>query len=91
MCTPVGTECYKSIKDQEVKCLIPCKGVFADVQKITFEYNLHTIEDFKNILYDYRGYKAAYSQGYSADVGGMLNYVSAVLMVNTCFYPCGYA
>ena len=56
--------------------MTPCKGIFADVQKNTFEYNLNTIEDYKNILDDYKEYKAGYSQGYSADVGGMFRYVS---------------
>ena len=54
LCTPAGVECHLFIKKQEGKCLTPCKGVFADVQKNTFEYDLNTIEDYRNIVDEIR-------------------------------------
>ena len=50
--------------------MTPCKGVFADVQKNIFEYDLNTIEDFKNIMDDYKRYKTGYR--YSAEIGGIV-------------------
>ena len=76
LCTPAGAECHTSIKKQAGKCLSSCKGVFADVKKNKFEYNLNTIEDYENIMDEYKEYKNGYSQEYSALVSGMLSYVS---------------
>ena len=56
---------------EEGKCLTPCKGIFADVQKDTNMWKLEEIKDFKNILDDYKDYKTGYNQGYSAEVGGI--------------------
>ena len=50
MCDPIGIECYKNITDVNTKCLTPCKGLYADVQK---NDNSKPVEDmalFKVIL-----------------------------------------
>ena len=39
------------------KCLTPCKGVYADVQKNTKSMPLENIADFKQILDNYKEYK----------------------------------
>ena len=75
ICTPAGTECYKSINEEKDKCLNPCKGVFADVKKNRNIKKIEEAEDFRNILDSYKEYKNGYSQGYSEDVGGMLMYI----------------
>ena len=85
LCTPVGSSCFKSIKVEEGKCLTPCKGVFADVQKNTIEFDLNTIDDYQTILDNYTDYKSGYSQEYSAEVGGMKFLLMInTLMINTC-------
>ena len=56
----------------EEKCVTPCKGVFADVQKNTNLRKLEEVDDFQNILDNYKDYKSGYSKGYSAEVGGRI-------------------
>ena len=33
LCNPAGTTCYKRVKENMEKCFIPCKGLYADVEK----------------------------------------------------------
>ena len=55
-------ECYKKIKEETEKCLIPCKGVFAGVYKDEFNIQVEKMEDFGSILDNYKEYKTGYSK-----------------------------
>ena len=33
LCAPLGLECYQSINIDAERCLTPCKGVYADVDR----------------------------------------------------------
>ena len=57
---PPGLECYKSVKKTSDKCLIPCKGVFADVEKREDYKQVEAIEKFRYTLHDYRDYKSGF-------------------------------
>ena len=72
VCTPAGSECYKPIKSLESKCLSPCQGVFAGVDK---NKNFKQVEDmmaFNQIFESYKLYKTGYSkdQEYTKEIAG---------------------
>ena len=55
------------------KCLTPCKGVYADVQKNINSMPLEDIADFKQILDNYKEYKNGFKneKGYTKEVAGI--------------------
>ena len=55
------------------KCLTPCKGVYADVQKNLNSMPLEDIADFKQILDNYKEYKNGFKneKGYTKEVAGI--------------------
>ena len=57
---PPGLECYKSVKKTSDKCLIPCKGVFADVEKGEDYKQVEAIEKFRATLHNYEDYKSGF-------------------------------
>ena len=73
MCTPAGRQCFKSIKQENVKCKTPCKGVFADVEKNDDYLPVEDMVDFEKILYIYKKYKAGFKdeKGYTEKVAGI--------------------
>ena len=62
LCTPAGTECYKYLKENREKCVTPCNGVFAGVDKDKDFKQVEEMEDFKSILEDYKEYKTNYAK-----------------------------
>ena len=72
ICTPVGTECYKSIEQKKENCLASCRGVFADVIKKTNVKRIEDMVDFRGILEEYKKYKSGYrkSKAYTQEIGG---------------------
>ena len=60
---PPGLECYKSIPKVSDKCLIPCTGVYAVVEK---DWNVkpeEEIKKFKAALDLYKKYKSGFLNG----------------------------
>ena len=56
MCTPVGIECYKGLKNVTSKCLKGCEGIFV-VQKKRKKWEKET---FENLLTNYEFYKRGF-------------------------------
>ena len=83
MCTPVGIECYQSIKEEKGKCLTPCKGVFTDVSDVTEYRRVLPTENFmkvdemanfnKKILEIYKDYKTGFKneKKYAKKIAGI--------------------
>ena len=60
VCLPPGLDCYqKMIKQSETSCLVPCKGIYADVTVGPAE-ELYTLSNFKHVLDKYKQYKAGF-------------------------------
>ena len=62
MCLPKGTECYKSLSVDYAKCLVPCKGLFADVERGP---DVHQVSDRKppdNALVHYKDIKTGFKK-----------------------------
>ena len=57
---PPGLECYKSIQKVSDKCLIPCKGVYAEVESDVDVKPEEEIEKFKAALGLYKEYKSGF-------------------------------
>ena len=62
MCTPLGLECYKGVKADNTKCLTPCRGLYADVQKDNNFRNLATIPNFASVYASYENYKKGFQE-----------------------------
>ena len=60
LCNPSGTECYKSVKEDATKCLPPCKGLYADVEKEVLKKKLKDIRKFDKLLENYEAYKRGF-------------------------------
>ena len=60
MCLPSGVDCYRDVpKLYETSCLVPCKGIYADVTVGPAE-ELYTLSNFKPVLDKYKQYKAGF-------------------------------
>ena len=67
MCLPPGLDCYqKMIKQSETSCVVPCKGIFADVTVEPAE-DLYTQIDFKPVLDKYKEYKSGFNKDQGDD------------------------
>jgi hypothetical protein len=62
LCSPTGTECYQQLHVDSDDCLIPCKGLYADVQKDTSFESLDDIKVLKNTLDSCETYKRGFSE-----------------------------
>ena len=69
---PKGTECYTSVKVDEDKCLIPCKGLFADVLRNNDFKQITDRETLSRMLASYEDYKTGNTKrsSYSKNVAG---------------------
>ena len=50
-CTPSGIWCYDDLKADPTNCIIPCRGVYADIIKK---------DSFKKLLEEYANYKRGF-------------------------------
>jgi hypothetical protein len=57
---PPGLECYKSVKKSSEKCIIPCKGIYADVSRGEDSEQVEEIEEFRTTLDSYKSYKSGF-------------------------------
>ena len=62
VCTPAGTECYKSVKDAAEMCVTPCKGLYADVKKDVEIKKVEEMSKFSKLISDYEEYKRGYNK-----------------------------
>ena len=60
---PPGLECYKSVKKSSEKCIIPCKGIYADVNRVEDFEKVEEIEKFGPTLESYKNYKSGFING----------------------------
>ena len=60
---PPGLECYKSVELSSDACIIPCKGLYADVEREEAVENIESIEKFQPVLDQYKQYKAGFING----------------------------
>ena len=65
---PPGLECYKSVKRSSEKCIIPCKGIYADVTKVEDFEKVEEIEKFRPTLKSYKNYKSGFTNGTEGDI-----------------------
>ena len=56
LCMPPGLECYKSVSFSSDKCLLPCKGMNADVSRDERVEEVEKIGKFKRTLDAYKKY-----------------------------------
>ena len=63
LCMPPGLECYKSLNTYSEKCIIPCKGSYADVSKGDDFKKVEEIEKLRTTLDDYKDYKSGFFNG----------------------------
>ena len=80
LCNPTGIECFKSMKQEKENCLAPCKGVFAGLDRDKDFIQVEDMEDFKDILNEYRQYKTGYDKikpyMFAQEVGGNVQILS---------------
>ena len=57
---PPGLECYKSVNKISEKCIIPCKGIYADVYRGEDFEKVEEIEEFRTTLESYQNYKSGF-------------------------------
>ena len=57
---PPGLECYNSVKLRSDECIIPCKGMYADVEREEGFEATEKIEKFQPVLGQYKQYKAGF-------------------------------
>ena len=62
LCTPTGTECYQHLHVDSDNCLLPCKGLYAKVQKGTNFESLDAIKSLQNTIDSYENYKRGFSK-----------------------------
>ena len=60
---PPGLECYKSVEQSSNDCLLPCKGVYADVQRRKDVGNIKDMEMVKSFSKYYKDYKSGLING----------------------------
>ena len=65
---PPGLECYKSVETYSEKCIIPCKGTYADVTKGEDFKQVEEIEQLRTTLNEYRKYKT-FVNGTEGNIG----------------------
>ena len=58
---PPGLECYKNLTLTLGKCLPPCKGIYAGVQKKEGEERKRmNLEKFNDMVIEYKKYKSGF-------------------------------
>ena len=60
---PAGLECYKSVKLSYDKCIIQCKGIYADLFRDEGFEAAENIEKFQPVLEQYKNYKSGFMNG----------------------------
>ena len=65
---PPGLECYKTVEKYSDKCIIPCKGTYADVYKKEDFKQVEEIEKLRTTLNEYRKYKT-FVNGTEGNIG----------------------
>ena len=66
---PPGLEFYTSVETYSEKCLIPCKGTYADVDKKEDFKKVEEIEKLRTTLYNYKEYKSGFFNGTEGNIG----------------------
>ena len=61
LCTTSGKDCHKLLIEIKSKCLAPCEGIFADVQKMTNRESSEDIGDLKTLVDEYEGFKKGFT------------------------------
>ena len=64
MCTPIGRECYDSVNKDDIKCVTPCQGIFADVDKDKNTKLTDDNEVMKQVLEEYEIYKNGFNNSW---------------------------
>ena len=73
ICTPNAVQCYDDVSIANDKCMLPCKGLYAD---INVDYSdmrsVEEIEKLDKLLRNYDEYKRAYFEDivYPAEIKG---------------------
>ena len=62
MCTPLGLDCYKGVRTEKAKCLKPCRGLYADMEKDNKLKSLGTIPNFASAYSSYESYKRGFQE-----------------------------
>ena len=74
LCTPKGNYCYKNVQPDTKKCMIPCKGLHADVEKDGMT-QVDKMGKFAKLIEEYESYKNGYvkDQAYPTQIRGIDN------------------
>ena len=75
MCTPIGRECYDLIKEDDIECVTPCQGIFADVDKDKNTKLTDDNEVMKQVLKEYEIYKNGFNNSwqYEEEITGTVH------------------
>ena len=75
MCTPIGRECYDLINEDDIKCVTPCQGIFADVDKDKNTKLTDDNEVMKQVLKKYEIYKNGFNNSwqYEQEIPGTVH------------------
>ena len=65
---PPGLQCYKSVETYSEKCLIPCKGTYADVDKKENFKKVEEIEKLRTTLLNHKKYKSGFFNGTEGNI-----------------------
>ena len=59
-CGPRGTQCFRELPEDPAGCLLPCQGLYADIQHYQETQDIRQGEEFSDILDQYESYKRGY-------------------------------
>ena len=65
LCTPLGLDCFKGVRTEKAKCLKPCRGLYADMEKDNKLESLGTIPNFASAYSSYESYKRGFQEDVS--------------------------
>ena len=79
LCTPLGRECYDSITQEDIKCVLPCEGIFADVDKTKTTKAEDDNEVQKKVIDEYQMYKHGFnnSGSYQIEIPGKFHILAS--------------
>ena len=58
LCTPLGLECYQNVNIDGKKCLMQCKGIYADVDR----KQVDQIENMEEMVARYEEYRRGFQE-----------------------------
>ena len=62
LCPPTGADCFTSVRIPARKCLLPCRGLYADVAEDNSDLrNVEDMRNFDSLRTHYEEYKRANS------------------------------